>query len=840
MSGAKTYGKRTFLCLVTFLALHPLLAQQKVIQGFIKDAQNDERIPFASIQFLTSRTGKLSDSAGNFRFHFTEWPFDTLSVTNVGYNDVKIAIDPVVLQRAGRDTLALVIQLERGKYIAEVIVRRKVDRGLLLWRKIVKRKPSNDRFRFSNFSYELYNKLEVDLNQLNFDKLKNRSLLKPFKNLIEQNIDTSEGPAFLPVYLTETVSDYYFRKNPRGTREIIKGSKTVGLKNESISRLLGGTEQVVNIYNDFIPVFDKLFVSPISDNGDNYYRYRVVDTQYVNQQRLFHLIFYPKHSGGNTFTGDCWVHDTTFAIQKITLYLSKEANINFIDKLSLIQEYRMLADTSWFIYMDKFVVNVSPAGSKGAGVIGRKTTTYKNIIYNDNRVENEINKNKLQEEILVAVMATEKTAGYWDSSRHEALSKGERGIYTMLDTMQQMPAFKKYSTWIYFLTQGKREIGNFEIGPWFYWVTYNRLEGTRLRFNVNTTSSFSSKIFLHGYLAYGFLDQKYKYKMDGLYLFSKDPRTHLALSYMRDIDYGQQYYDEISQDNIFALAIRKTGVPIKFMMIDEKKAEVFRGWKSGFSASLATIHRSFNPLLNLPPKSLFTNINGGTPLSTAELSLRLRYSYLEKFIEGTFNRVSLGSDYPTIEARLSRGISGVFKSSYSYTKVSASIADYEKIAPFGTIYYSVFGGRTYGTLPYMLLDIPPGNEIHYYNKYAFNLMNRYEFLHDQYAGAIFQHNIGSGIFRYIPLIKKLKLRQFYSARALWGTLSEANSRLNMPPGSSYTFESLNGRTYLEVGTGVDNILKLFRVDFMWRLSPRPLPKEQVKRFGIFGSFRLVL
>ena len=156
----------------------------------------------------------------------------------------------------------------------------------------------------------------------------------------------------------------------------------------------------------------------------------------------------------------------------------------------------------------------------------------------------------------------------------------------------------------------------------------------------------------------------------------------------------------------------------------------------------------------------------------------------------------------------------------------------------GSIYYNVFGGKTYGTLPYMLLDVAPGNEIYYYNKYAFNLMNRYEYLHDKYAGINFEHNIGNGLFRFIPLTRKLKFRQFYSARALWGSLTEANMKFNMPASSDYVFQTLNGgKTYLEVGTGVDNIFKLFRFDFIWRVLPRPLPPESIKRFGIFFSFR---
>jgi len=138
----------------------------------------------------------------------------------------------------------------------------------------------------------------------------------------------------------------------------------------------------------------------------------------------------------------------------------------------------------------------------------------------------------------------------------------------------------------------------------------------------------------------------------------------------------------------------------------------------------------------------------------------------------------------------------------------------------------------------MLLDVAPGNEIYYYNKYAFNLMNRYEYVQDKYMGINFEHNIGNGLFRFIPLVKKLKFRQFYSARALWGGLSEENKAFNTPPGETFPFQSLEGKTYLELGAGVDNILKFFRLDFVWRVSPTPLPPEKSKRFGVFGSFRL--
>jgi hypothetical protein len=164
------------------------------------------------------------------------------------------------------------------------------------------------------------------------------------------------------------------------------------------------------------------------------------------------------------------------------------------------------------------------------------------------------------------------------------------------------------------------------------------------------------------------------------------------------------------------------------------------------------------------------------------------------------------------------------------------VSNDQKIAPFGDIHYNLYAGRVIGTVPYMLLNIAPGNEIYYYNAYAFNLMNRYEYIMDRYAGLQVEHNIGNGIFRLLPFNRFLKFRQFWNVKMIWGELSQANKDLNFVNGHS--FQSLDGKTYIEVGTGIDNILRFLRLDLVWRVAPSPMPEERYKRFGVFGSFRV--
>jgi hypothetical protein len=825
LSKLKVYPLLIFLALILVQSSQ---AQSRRISGAVRDSHSEEPIPFASVTFKNSTVGSLTDSAGSFTFYINEWPSDTLQVTCVGYQPFLLAVNK------SKDSLLLNILMERGTFNEGVKIRIKVDKGRLVWRKIVEHKPQNDRYRFDNFSYELYNKLELDLKNINFQKFGRFKPFKPIADLINQNIDTSEGVRYLPTYLTEVLSDYYYQKNPKKRREIIHAANTNGVKNESVTKLLGGMDQVVNVYNNFIAVFDKQFISPISDNGDNYYNYRVIDTQFISNQRYYHLVFTPKRKGSNTFEGDCWVHVGSFAIQKMNLRLGKEANVNFIENLSLIQEYRLINDSTWFLSKDKFVADVSPVGKNRPGFIGRKTTTYRNVVVNDTSVVHELDKNKILEEVITVPGANEKDKEFWAGSRHEELSMAERGIIRMIDTLTNAPIFKRFTNTLYFIGTGYKNIGNYEIGPWYNWVTSNGWEGFRVRFDLGTNKFFDKKVWLHSYLAYGFGDEKLKGMGEIFYLPNKTyPRSYINASFTNDLDFGQNYFGEVTSDNIFALAVRKNGIPIKNIKIKEIKLALFKEVTPWMSNRITFRHTAALPLRNLIPIDSFKTGIPGKALTNFEVALRVRFAFLEKFIDGSFFRVSLGSSYPIGEINISRGFAGVLQSSYNYTKLSASVSDNIKVPPFGILSVYVFGGKTFGTLPYTLLDIAPGNEMYYYNKYAFNMMNRWEFIHDRYAGVNIEHNIGNGIFRLFP---KLRFRQLWTAKTLWGGLSPANQALNFKEGHS--FQTLNNRTYLEIGTGVDNILRLFRVDFVWRVLPETLEKTSTKKFGVFGSFRL--
>ncbi|GAB2817596.1 peptidase associated and DUF5686 domain-containing protein [Ferruginibacter profundus] len=824
--------KRIITLSLSVIFVNSLAAQTKVIKGFVKDGHSDEFLPFASVQFKNTGIGKTTDSSGAFIFRLSKWPSDTLLITSISYKPFCIIIPK------DKDTVDILAALEAGNASAEVVIRskQKHSRGWYLWKKVVAHKDSNNIFKHDNFTYRVYNKLELDINNVNKQKIEKSRLLKPFA-FIANNIDTvSEEKPILPAFFSETLSDYYFQKNPHRTREIILANKVSGIKNESITKYLGGLYQNIIIYANYIPVFDKEFISPLNDNGDTYYDYRLADTQRVAGRKLLHLVFIPKHAGENTFGGDCWIHDTTFAVQKVILHINKEANINYVDKLSLVQEFKMINDSTWFLSKDKFIVNLNPIGSKTTGFIARKTTTYEKVVVNTNAVAPVIAKNKVVEEVEVPELIRNKNIN-WDSARTEPLTKTENGIYVMIDSLQHAPAYKKYYSTLYFLTTGYKNIGKFQIGPWFTWISGNAWEGTRLRFDLGTNIYFSKKIWLHGYLAYGSGDQQFKGMGEALWLLKKNPWQTLHLSYLNDLDRTQHYNTDIPADNVLAVAVRKNGIPIKFINLSQLKLEYVRDTRIGLSTTFGLLHKSYDPLKNIPGKTFFP-VTSGDPLTTTEASVKFRFAYIEKFYSTNFFRYSLGSPYPVGEVEFTAGIKGILNSSNNYQKIAGSISQQISVAPFGKLSYNVFAGKVFGTLPYPLLEVHPGNETYYFNKYAFNLMNRYEYISDRYAGFSLEHNAGNGIFRFIPLTRKLKFRQFWNIKGVTGDLSSANKLLNYTPEHSFT--ALDKKLYLEAGTGIDNIFKVLRLDLVWRLSPRPLPVIKANRFGIFGSFKIQL
>ncbi len=802
------------------------------INGKITDINTSEGIPFAIAYFPKANVGTTADVDGKFSLVLDSLPADTLRIEAMGYKQVNIKIP------RNNHTQDFVVEAERANnQLNEVVVRASgEDPAVILMRKIIAHKPQNDPDKVDNYSYEADNRLEADLQRLTKAQFQKIPFLKNYAFIFD-NLDTiSETKPYLPLYMTETISDFYFSRKPKKQKEFIKASMVKGVNNENIVKYLGTLYQKVNVYKNFIPIFDKKFVSPVSNDGLFYYRYKIKDTQTAYGHRIILVQFTPKRAGESCFVGDFWVVDTSYAIQRVSMDVSRLANINWVDKVSLYQEFE-LVDTSWFCVKDKFVANFTLYDSrKLPGFIGRKTSTYHKIKINDSASAAILADPQWKEDVIKSDSARIRSDEWWLHNRPDSLSKNEKAINKMVDTINNMPITRIYKNTITFIASGVKDIGWLQLGPYYYLYSRNPVEGNRFRISLGTSRKLKDAHF-SAFVAYGLKDKEFKYGGTGIWVIQHFPRVSLYGYYAHDINQSTNYYDQVGSDNIFSTFFRKQGVKWKLAFSDDQRIQFLKEYVGGFSHKLILQHRKFTPYAPLPGAAIFTNVDGSPSNSvvSTDVGVEFRFAPKEKYLDGQYYRTKLANKWPVLNLEVTGGIKGVLGGSYQYQKLRFSVTESISIPPLGHLYYNLFAGKYFGTLPYPLLEIHPGNEYYYYNKYSFEMMNNYEFISDEYAGFNIEHNIGGGIFNRIPVLKKLKFRQFWTAKGVLGSLNKENQQLNLNNGS-HLFRTLKGEPYFELGTGVSNIFQVFRVDFVWRVTPKPLPDEaKSKYFGIFGS-----
>jgi hypothetical protein len=808
-----------------FLIVFNTSFSQTVITGRVFDVTNSEPIPFAQVRIVGTQVGTSTDFDGKYKLE-TKLKADSLEISYTGYASKKFKIKNGIVQtiNAGLDVEGVkldMVNVKPGENPAHKIIRR-----------VIAHKEQNNKRRMDGYQYEVYNKIEFDLNNIPKD-LKNKKAFRPIKFIFD-NIDSTNSNGekpFLPIFMIENLSEFYWRDNPKMKKEVIKGSRVTGVENASVSQVMGDMYQNINIYDNNILVFGKEFVSPISDNAIFYYRFYLEDSLFIGNTRVYHIRFKPKRKQELVFSGNMWIADTTFGMKRLVMSIPDDANINFIQAANVIQEYTYV-DSSWMLQKDRLVIDFAMK-EKGTGIYGRKTTSYKNIIVNQPKEKEFFN---FGDNIVVEEGANKKNDAFWEQNRHDSLTANEKKIIKMIDTIQTLPI---YRTWVDIFTvfvSGYAQAGNFEIGPYYNLMSYNRLEGPRFRFGGRTSSKFSRWYELSAYVAYGTKDEQFKYSLGFKSFISKKPSRQLfGVNYKSDLEILGQSQNGFSQDNLFASFFRRT--PLNALTrVDQTNFWYERDWFEGFTTRVSFVNRKLTPVGGFYYDYLKPNGDiGHRPyIRTSEFRINTRFAYDEKYINGDFTRTSLGTKYPVLQINYAHSLKNVYESQYEYQKLVVKIDDRIRInSLLGYTDYTLEAGRYWGTAPYPLLELHGGNETYIYDYMAYNLMNYYEFVSDQYASLWLFHHFEGLIFNKFPLLRKLKWREVVTYKILVGSVNNKNGNELIFPNTLYT---LNSKPYQEVSVGVENIFKVFRVDAFWRLSH--LSNPRAAKFGIRAGFQL--
>lgn len=799
------------LLLLSFAAF----SQITKVSGKIVDAITREPLPFVNVVFKGTTVGAASDIEGNYSLS-TTLHVDSISVSYVGYNKLNRAI------KKGADQV-INIGLTQGIDLITVEIRPGENPAHRILRKIIANKDKNNREKLDAYEYEVYNKVEFDLNNLSED-FKNNRLLQPF-SFIFDNIDSTNAKEkpYLPVFMTEALSDYYYRRSPQARNEVIKASKVTGLENSSVSQFMGDMYQNVNIYDNTILVFGKSFPSPISDNALLFYKFYLIDSMIIDGHKCYQLQFKPKRKQELAFVGNLWAADTAFAIKQIEMSVADDANINFINSTAVVQTYTQI-DSTWMMQKERLVIDFNPfpidnKKKSTMGIYGRKTADYSNFKINQPREDKFYS---ITNNLKVNEDAFKKNDAYWNEHRHDSLSKNEKQIYKMVDTLQSLPVYRTWIDVITIFVTGYKVKGNFEYGPYFNMFSTNEIEGNRFRFGGRTSNQFSKWYELSGYVAYGTRDEKFKYSLGIRSFISKKPRSMVGMYYKNDNEILGQSQNGFTTDNILASLFRVT--PLRNLTnVKQVNAYIDREWFTGFTTKLSFYNRIMSPLADFHYEYQKTSTITAFKehITTSEIRFLARLAYNEKYIDGEFTRTSLGTHYPIVQAQYTLGIKDLFGGDYNYHKFTINIDDRIRLNSLGYFDYILSYGKVWNPIPYPLLELHGGNETYVFDIYAFNGMNYYEFVSDEYASATISHHFEGLFLNRIPLMRKLKWREVVGAKALIGTVNDANKKTLIFPEHLY---ALNRGPYFEATTGIENIFKIFRVDAVWRLSYLDNPK----------------
>ena len=791
-----------------------------VVKGRVVDASTKEPLPFCNISYIKSTVGSITDQNGLFNISTTH-PTDSITAQYVGYIKKTFAVKKGAINSFTFELTPTNISLE------EVVIHPGENPAHAFLRKIIANKDKNDIQNLPSYSYNAYTKMQLDVNNIK-SSLKDKRILKQFKFVFDY-LDTNQltGKTYIPILLSETLSDYYYSKSPKREKEYIKASQTSGIENESVAQFTGRMYQDINIYDNFINFFDQGLISPLNNSGLSYYRYYLQDTALINGKQCIRMTFMPKRKQEPTFTGEMWIHDSTYAVVKVVMQLNKEANLNWVNQMASENIYEPINDSIWFPKSSKLFIDFKIV--KGTiGFFGHNTSVITNVQLNTQFPDST---KRTDPKVNITENAIKQSDQYWNENRPVSLSSQEQGVYTMVERVKDVPLFKTATNITTLLVNYYYPIGYFEYGPYYQTYSNNKIEGDRIKLGGRTSNEVSKRIMIGGFGAYGFKDEKFKYGADVLYMLSKEPRVTAYASYKKDMEQMGLSPYSLAEDNILTSILRRNP-NFKLNLIEQTSFKFDYEWLPGVSSGIELAYKN----IHSSDFVTFIKEDGSKDrhIAVAAIAINTRIAIGERFLKGEFERISLGSEKPIVNLNTTFGIKGPFGSDFNFIKMQLNWDHKVPLNPFGYLRYIVEGGKIFGSVPYPLLKLHEGNETYALNRYAYNMMNYYEFASDTWIGLTLEHHFNGFFLNHIPLMRKLKWREIAYGKALYGFLSDKNQNyyVHFPEG----LQSLN-KPYYEVGVGVENIFKIIRIDAIWRLSH--LNNSNIDKFGIRAGLQII-
>lgn len=831
---------RFILLLCVFSSAYFGYSQSYIISGKVIESVSGNPVPFATVVVTGTTVGVNTNFDGIYHLEFSNKP-DSLTVSYIGFLSKTRAVPASRNSKVNFQLKESVLALET------VVVLAHENPAFGILRKVRENRKRNDKNSLEAYQYEAYTKLEMDINHLteNFRKRKVVTQIQSVLDSIEQ-IAGEDGLPILPIFISEAISKFYFKSDPRKTHEKMLRTKISGVgvtDGSTTTQLIGSSFQQYNFYSNWLNIFEKNFSSPIGAGWRINYDYELVDSIYVGDTYCYRLDFWPKRAQDLAFHGTMWITKNEYSLKQIDASLEKSANLNFIEKLKIQQEYVQTSAGPWLPAKTRVLVDVVALTKTSAGILAKFYVSVLDVVVNQPKPDR-----FYELPISSSIDVRKKDDAYWTERRHDPLTQTELNVFSMIDTLNTIPTIITFTKAFKIIQTGYYRAGKFDIGSHWDMFAKNDIEGYRIGLGVQTNSLFSDKWTLSGLVNYGTKDEGWKYRGKVERILSRKHWTTVSLEHSKDLDPIW-----FLNDDDFGTAYTgfgRWGTLVRPFEHEETTLKLTISPFRGFTQSIKLKSQTFESAAGTPfaykldpynPTSASSNT-----YNTTEIVLESRIAKDEIFIIDDNHRLSLGTiKWPVIKVKYTLGLKGILDGDFSYQKLDVGVQKRIKMGVFGYSNADIGVGYIFSQVPYPLLKVQAGNELPVYVDFVYNLLNYFEFSSDQYVELKYRHHFEGFILNRIPLIKKLKWRLTGNLNMIQGGVRQENKGainklLEEENGNQVlpfsTFKK--GTPYVELGYGVENIFKIFRISAFHRLTYTG--QSDAKNFGVKFGFQLIL
>ncbi|HTO16007.1 MAG TPA: DUF5686 family protein [Edaphocola sp.] len=820
-------------------------AKYSIIQGKftgeVFDETTAEPIEGAMVYMRESEDGEITDSMGHFEVLFSG-NTQNLQIDALGYHK----IDTLIYDMGDKPAVRFLLTPYESElsgvtiYARKKRYRNKNNPAVALIRKVIDHKDQNKMLQNEDAKYETYDKMVFYVSNLPRFVYRN-IFLKKFRFIFE-NEDTELIPRrrLMPVFLTEIISDNYYRKKDGKTGKQITSEKRLRFSGEfiesgNVTSFMDRLYDQVDIYDDQIRVLNNYFLSPISPSAPAFYKFFIQDTIELNGEKIVQLRVVPRNERDFLFEGRLFVTlGPNYAVTKANLALPKKSPVNWADELKINIGFTKQANGKYWQTESDYQVNFGLFNSK-RGAVGTRYIYRRNYIPNPEIPDTVFESQKVGLENKKDTLF-QKSDSFWVNERPMPLSIYENRAYRNIDSAVNMKAYKNLVKTGYVLFGGYYPITKQIETGWIYDVFgYTPIEGLKLRLGIRNNIKNTQRLLFQSYAAYGFKDQRWKYYVGTTFSLNKNyvfgfPQHNAKLSYQYDLRAPGQPMGFESQEHFIDLLNR--GENRRYFYNRQFEFAYNKEFENRMTFSLSYLNLQQEAVGDLYFEKANGNQDTVRNLTTNEIGLNWRFAPNESFLKNKTERRNYENNAWIINLKGTLGINqGYANEAIHYQKIETDIRKRFTLSPLGYLRMNITGGYLFGSVPYPYLFIPPGNMTYRFRSYMYNMMNYMEFASDKYIAINLDYHMKGFILNRIPLIRPFYLREVFGLKAIYGGLNannlpQNNSNLLLFPKNTdgqSIIHSLNKEPYVEVSVGIENILKVVRLDLVKRLTYRELP-----------------